>query len=66
MVQIRFKVDKDGVVSDLEISRSGGSEFDREVIRVCKKMPRWKPAVQNGFNVPVNYMLPVTFIGAEQ
>jgi len=66
MVQIRFKVDKDGAVSSLEIVSSGGNEFDREVIRVCKKMPRWKPALQNGVNVPVSYVLPVTFIGVEQ
>lgn len=66
MVQIRFKVDKDGVVSSLEIVRSGGNEFDREVIRVCKKMPRWKPAIQNGVNVAVSYLLPVTFIRVEQ
>ncbi len=66
MVQVRFKVDKDGFVSALEVLSSGGNEFDREVIRVCKRMPRWKPAIQNGVNVPVSYVLPVTFIGVEQ
>ena len=66
MVRIRFKVDKDGAVSTLEIVSSGGSEYDREVIRVCKKMPHWKPAIQNGIHVAVSYVLPVTFIGAEQ
>ncbi len=66
MVQIRFRVGTDGTVSNLEILQSGGDEFDREVIRVCKKMPRWKPAFQNGTNVSVSYMLPVTFIGVEQ
>jgi periplasmic protein TonB len=66
MVQIRFMVDKEGNVFVQEIVSSGGNEFDREVIRVCKKMPRWKPAVQNGANVSVSYILPVTFIGAEQ
>ncbi len=66
MVQIRFNVDKDGIVSTLEILASGGSEFDNEVERVCKKMPHWIPAIQNGVNVPVSYVLPVTFIGVEQ
>jgi periplasmic protein TonB len=65
-VQIKVKVDKDGAVNTFEIVTSGGSEFDREVVRVCKKMPRWTPAVQNGINVPVNYVLPVTFIGTEE
>lgn len=66
VVQIKFKVDKDGSVTTFEIVTSGGSEFDHEVLRVCKKMPRWIPAIQNGINVPVNYVLPVTFIGREE
>ena len=65
-VEIRFKVGIDGHVADLEILKSGGSSFDREVIRVCKKMPRWKPAFQNGGSIAVTYLLPVTFIGVEQ
>jgi protein TonB len=66
IVHIRFKVDKDGAVNTFEIVTSGGNEFDNEVVRVCKKMPRWIPALQNGINVPVSYVLPVTFIGVEQ
>ncbi len=66
IVRIRFKVDKDGLVNTFEIITSGGSEFDNEVVRVCKRMPRWIPAFQNGINVAVSYVLPVTFIGAEQ
>jgi protein TonB len=66
VVKVRFKVDKDGAVNTFEIITSGGNEYDREVVRVCKKMPRWIPALQNGVNVPVSYVLPVTFIGVEQ
>jgi len=65
-VEIRFKVGIEGLVSDLEIVKSAGSSFDKEVLRVCKKMPRWKPAIQNGGNIAVTYLLPVTFIGVEQ
>lgn len=66
MVKIRFKVDDDGLVTAFIIEQSAGGMFDKEVIRVCKKMPRWKPAIQNGVPVPVSYVLPVTFIGVEQ
>ena len=66
VVQVKFKVDKDGTVTGVEILTSGGNDFDREVVRVCKKMPKWKPAIQNGINVPVSYVLPVTFIGLEE
>jgi protein TonB len=65
-VQIRLLVSADGMVNNLEVLKSGGPAFDREVIRVCKKMPRWKPAVQNGSTVAVSYVLPVTFISVEQ
>jgi protein TonB len=65
VVRIRFKVDKDGSVNSFEIVASGGGEYDNEVVRVCKKMPKWIPGIQNGVNVPVNYILPVTFIGIE-
>ncbi|MCX6318061.1 MAG: energy transducer TonB [Bacteroidetes bacterium] len=66
VVRVRFKVDKDGSVNAFEIMTSGGGEFDNEVLRVCKKMPRWIPAIQNGTHVPVSYVLPVTFIGLEE
>lgn len=66
VVRIKFKVDKDGSVNTFEIVTSGGSVLDNEVVRVCKKMPRWVPALQNGINVSINFVLPVTFIGAEE
>lgn len=66
LVKVRFKVDKDGAVNTFEIVASGGGEFDNEVLRVCKKMPRWIPAIQNGTHVPVSYVLPVTFMGLEE
>lgn len=66
MVKAKFQVDKDGSVTLVAIELSGGSLFDKEVIRVCKKMPKWKPAVQNGVAVAMSYVLPVTFIGVEQ
>ena len=66
IVRARFKVDIDGLVTLVEIVQTGGNLFDKEVIRVCKKMPRWKPAIQNGEAVPMSYVLPVTFIGVDQ
>jgi periplasmic protein TonB len=66
VVRIRFKVDKDGSVNSFEVVASAGGDYDNEVVRVCKKMPKWIPAIQNGVNVPVSYILPVTFIGVEE
>lgn len=65
MVKAKFVVDKDGSVSTIEIMLSAGNNYDKEVMRVCKKMPRWKPAIQNGEAVTMSYILPVTFMGIE-
>jgi len=65
-VQIRFWVDIDGSVSRPEITKSGGAAFDKEVLRVMKKMPKWEPALQAGRPIAVAYQQPVIFIGEEQ
>jgi protein TonB len=62
MVRVRFTVLPDGRVDGWIIESSGGAEFDREVLRVCKRMPRWIPGSQNGQRVAVQYVLPVTFL----
>jgi protein TonB len=48
------------------VLQSGGSVFDNEVIRVLKKMPKWKAAIQNGRAIAVTFTQPVTFVGVEQ
>jgi periplasmic protein TonB len=58
-VMMRFVVDKDGNVVDVEVEQSSGNDFDKEVMRVVKKMPQWKPGMQNGKNVSVYFNLPV-------
>jgi protein TonB len=65
-VMIRFKVSTDGAVNGFEIIQSAGSIYDNEVIRVLKKMPKWKPAIQNGHAVSTSFSQPVTFMGVEQ
>lgn len=65
-VLVRFWVDVDGSVSKPEIIKSGGASFDKEVIRVLKKMPKWEPAVQHGSPVAVGFTQPVIFVGVEE
>ncbi len=60
-VVVRFIVDKQGAVTGWEVMNSGGDEYDKEVLRVLKKMPNWKPASQNGQAVNVFMTLPVVF-----
>lgn len=65
-VMVRFSVGADGTITQFEVVQSGGAAFDNEVIRVLKKMPKWKPAVQNGNNVSVMFTQPVTFMAFEE
>jgi protein TonB len=65
VVLVRFMVDGDGSISKTEIVQSGGDLFDREVIRVLNKMPKWIPAMQNGTKVTTWFTQPVSFIGIE-
>jgi protein TonB len=46
--------------------QSGGEKYDREVIRVLRKMPKWIPALQNGITVATYFVQRVTFIGVEE
>jgi len=65
IVLVRFMVDEDGSISKTEIVQTGGDKFDREVIRVLNKMPKWIPAMQNGAKVTTWFTQPVSFIGIE-
>ncbi|GHT38385.1 hypothetical protein FACS189435_4700 [Bacteroidia bacterium] len=60
-VVVRFVVNEDGSLSDIEVIRSLDSNLDNEAVRVVKAMPKWIPGKQGGVNVAVKYILPVTF-----
>ena len=34
---------------------------DKEALRVIRTLPKWIPGKQNGVNVPVYYVVPITF-----
>ncbi|MFT4169231.1 MAG: energy transducer TonB [Dysgonomonas sp.] len=60
-VVVRFVVEKNGKVSDINILRSVDPSLDKEAARVIRSMPTWIPGMQNGRNVAVYYTLPVLF-----
>lgn len=65
-VHVRFFVGEDGRVTRFEVVQSAGEAFDQEVIRVLRKMPRWRPAVQNGHPTAVPFTQPVIFQAFEE
>lgn len=56
-----FVVDQEGMIQDVRLLRGIGHGCDEEAIRVIKKMPRWKPGMQNGRKVKVRFNLPISF-----
>jgi protein TonB len=64
-VRVQFSINAEGKVTDIQIIQSAGFSFDDEVIRVCRLMPRWTPAQQNGIDVEAIFKIPVTFIAPE-
>lgn len=58
---VQFTVMADGNVNDLSMKQSAGESFDSELLRILRRMPKWKPAVQNGRAVNSTVIYPVTF-----
>lgn len=61
-VYVTFIVDKTGVISDVQAENDPGYGTKDEAIKVIKKGPNWKPAVQNGRNVIYRHKQGITFI----
>jgi len=64
-VMVNFLVDKSGNISDVQADPSPYGTRE-EAIRVIKKGPAWKPAVQNGRNVAYRARQAITFIVSEE
>lgn len=60
-VTVRFIVNQDGTISDVQILRSVSPSLDEEAIRVIQASPAWTPGKQHGRDVRVSYQFPVIF-----
>lgn len=60
-VVMTFVVDKTGKVTEIKVAKSVDIYLDTEAIRVCKLLPDFIPARQNGEPVSVWFTLPITF-----
>ena len=56
-----FIVEKDGSISNVQVSRSVHQALDNEAVRVINAMPRWIPGKQGGQTRRVKFTLPITF-----
>lgn len=61
-VRVRFVVNEDGSISNVEVQRPVGFGMDEEAKRVVQSMPRWKPGKNNGKPVKVYFTVPIKFV----
>jgi TonB family protein len=60
-VFLTFTVEKDGSLTNIKVLRGLSTDVDAEAIRVLKNAPKWKPGIQNGRAVRVQYNIPISF-----
>jgi periplasmic protein TonB len=58
-ILMKFIVEKDGSLSNIEFLRPICSELKEEVFKVMNAMPKWTPASQDGRLVRCYYKLPI-------
>ena len=58
-IYIKFFVEKDGSLSDIEIIRDLGFGLGDEAVRVIKESPKWIPGLENGKPARMLYSLPI-------
>jgi len=58
-IYVQFTVDTDGSLVDIKIIRGLDPVVDKEVLRVVRLSPKWKPGKQSGKPVKVQYVVPV-------
>ena len=60
-VVVQFVVGSDGSIGNAKVIRSINPYLDKEALRVVSVMPRWKPGMQKGKPVSVQYTMPLMF-----
>ena len=60
-VYIRFIVDTDGSLTNIEVLKGIGAGCDEEALRVITQAPKWKPGKQRGKPVKVRMTIPIVF-----
>ncbi len=60
-VYLLMAIESDGRLSDLRVVRGLSVIQDKEILRVAKKLDRWKPATKNGVSVRMVCSIPINF-----
>lgn len=60
-VYVRFIVEKDGSITNVQVMRGASPSLDREAKRLVRNMPNWIPGEQGGMKVRSSQNLPIEF-----
>jgi len=60
-VYLKFVVEKDGKISNVEVIKGVSRELDDEAKRLVRAMPGWKPAKSKGKKVRSSFTMPINF-----
>ncbi|MBN2519442.1 MAG: TonB family protein, partial [Bacteroidales bacterium] len=60
-VKLSFIINTNGEITDIEVIKSQGEDFDNEAIRLLRKGPAWEPATQDDIPVAKKVRLNVKF-----
>ena len=60
-VFVKFVVERDGSLTDVQVLKGIGGGCDEEAVRVIQSAPKWKPGKQRGRPVRVQMILPIVF-----
>lgn len=58
---VKFVVEKDGSIGDVQFLRSPHESFEKEILRVFAKAPYWTPGYHQGELARVQFILPFDF-----
>lgn len=61
-ITCEFFIDTDGSVVDVTILKSPGEAFDKELLKVLEKSPKWTPGYRGGKPTRVRYTFSVNFL----
>lgn len=61
-VQVKFLVEKDGSISDVQALNDPGFGLAKAAEKVVRTGPKWKPGTQNGKVVRSYHTQPITFV----
>ena len=65
-VQVRFLVERDGSIADVQSLNDPGYGLSKGAVEVVKRGPKWSPGEQNGRKVRSYHTQPITFVIAEE